>query len=171
MATQNPMEYQGTFPLPESQLDRFMMRIRMGYPDTEDEREILRTQSPNGSMESLAPVLSIEEVLHLQTLADGVQVDESLIDYVLRIVKATRDHENLQLGVSPRGGLFLVKAARAMALIQGRGYCIPDDIKAMTMSVLAHRVVVSGRPGDYGQDGDDAERIIRDLVETVPIPL
>ncbi len=171
MATQNPMEYQGTFPLPESQLDRFMMRIRMGYPDAEDEREILRTQPLNGSMESLDPVLSIEEVLHLQTLADGVQVDESLIDYALRIVRATRDHENLQLGVSPRGGLFLVKVARAMALIQGRGYCIPDDIKAMTMPVLAHRVVVSGRPGDYGQDGDDAERIIRDLVETVPVPL
>ena len=171
MATQNPMEYQGTFPLPESQLDRFMMRIRMGYPDTEDEREILRTQSLNGSMESLDPVLSIEEVLQLQTLADGVQIDESLIDYVLRIVKATRDHDNLQLGVSPRGGLFLVKAARAMALIEGRGYCIPDDIKAMTIPVLAHRVVASGRPGDYGQDGDDAERIIRELVETVPVPL
>jgi len=171
MATQNPMEYQGTFPLPESQLDRFMMRIRMGYPDTEDERKIFRTHSLNGSMESLDPVLSIEEVLHLQTLADGVQVDESLIDYVLRIVKATRDHENLQLGVSPRGGLFLLKTARAMALIQGRGYCIPDDIKAMTIPVLAHRVVVSGRPGDYGQDGDDAERIIRDLVEAVPVPL
>lgn len=171
MATQNPMEYQGTFPLPESQLDRFMMRIRMGYPDTEDEREILRTQSLNGSMESLDPVLSIEEVLQLQTLADGVQIDESLIDYVLRIVKATRDHDNLQLGVSPRGGLFLVKAARAMALIEGRDYCIPDDIKAMTIPVLAHRVVASGRPGDYGQDGDDAERIIRELVETVPVPL
>ena len=171
MATQNPMEYQGTFPMPESQLDRFMMRIRMGYPDTEDEREILRTQSLNGSMESLDPVLSIEEVLQLQTLADGVQIDESLIDYVLRIVKATRDHDNLQLGVSPRGGLFLVKAARAMALIEGRDYCIPDDIKAMTIPVLAHRVVASGRPGDYGQDGDDAERIIRELVETVPVPL
>ncbi len=171
MATQNPLEYQGTFPLPESQLDRFMMRIRIGYPDMEDEKEILKFQRLNSHIEDLAPVLSIQEVLYLQEMADIIQVDESLMDYILRIVSATRKSERLELGVSPRGGLFLVKASKAMALTEGRAYCIPDDIKGMAIPVLSHRVVVNGHFDRYSQQNDDGESIIADILESVPVPL
>jgi len=171
MATQNPLEYQGTFPLPESQLDRFMMRIRIGYPDMEHEKEILKTQRLNSHTDDLAPVLSIQEVISLQEMADAVRIDESLMDYILRIVRATRKAERLELGVSPRGGLFLMKASKAMAIIQGRGYCIPDDIKGMAIPVLAHRVVVHGQFVTYGQQSDDVERIIQDILESVAVPL
>lgn len=171
MATQNPLEYQGTFPLPESQLDRFMMRIRIGYPDMDDEREILKTQWLNPPIDDLGAVVSSQEVIHLQEMVDAVRMDESLIDYILRIVNATRNAESLEVGVSPRGGLFLMKASKAMAISQERGYCIPDDIKGMTVPVLAHRVVLTSRFDPYGQRGDEAERIIQNIVESIPVPL
>jgi len=171
IATQNPLEYQGTFPLPESQLDRFMMRIRIGYPQIDDEKEILKAEWPGSPCSDLAPVLSVEEVLHLQEMVDTVRMDESLMDYILHIVGATRSSKNLEVGASPRGGLFLMKASKAMAVSRGRGYCIPDDIKGVAVPVLAHRVVVAGRFNFYGQRGEEAERIIQDLVESVPVPL
>lgn len=171
MATQNPLEYQGTFPLPESQLDRFMMRIRIGYPDMEDEREILKTQELNSHVDDLAPVLSAEEVIHLQEMTEAVEIDESLVDYILKIVRATREAGSLILGVSPRGSLFLMKASKAMAITQGRGYCIPDDIKRMTVPVLAHRVAVNSQFDVFGQQSEEAEKIIQDIVESLPVPL
>ncbi len=171
MATQNPLEYQGTFPLPESQLDRFMMRIRIGYPDMEDEREILKTQELNSHVDDLAPVLSAEEVIHLQEMTEAVEIDESLVDYILKIVRATREAGSLILGVSPRGSLFLMKASKAMAITQGRGYCIPDDIKRMTVPVLAHRVAVNSQFDVFGQQSEEAGKIIQDIVEHLPVPL
>jgi len=171
MATQNPLEYQGTFPLPESQLDRFMMRIRIGYPAVEDEKQILKTQLLNSHVDNLAPVLSIQDIIDLQEAVDAIKVDESLMDYILRIVTETRKAEGLDVGVSPRGSLFLLKTSKAMATIQGRTYCIPDDIKSMTIPVLAHRVVVNSRFDAYGQRSEDVERIIQDILESVSVPL
>ena len=171
MATQNPLEYQGTFPLPESQLDRFMMRIRIGYPDIEDEKNILRTQGLNSHIDDLAPAVSAEDIVRLQEAAHAISVDESLVDYILRIVRGTREAETLDVGVSPRGSLFLLKASKAMALLQGRNYCIPDDIKEMAIPVLAHRVVPRSGLDGLSRGRDDTERIIRDIVEKAPVPL
>jgi MoxR-like ATPase len=171
MATQNPLEYQGTFPLPESQLDRFMMRIRIGYPDVEDEKNILRTQWPNSHLDHLTPVLSVQDIIRLHEAAHAIAVDESLVDYILRIVRETREAESLDVGVSPRGSLFLLKASKARALVQGRNYCIPDDIKEMAIPVLAHRVVLKSGFDGLSRGSDNSERIIRDIVEKIPVPL
>ncbi|MEN3335956.1 MAG: MoxR-like ATPase, partial [Blastocatellia bacterium] len=137
LATQNPIEHHGTYPLPESQMDRFMMRVRMGYPDLEDEKIILRQQTFNSAVERLAPVMHSDEVLALQREARDVAVDESLLDYLIRIVRATRQSDLLDLGVSPRGSLALYHAALAMAFIEGRVYVIPADIKRLVVPVFA----------------------------------
>ena len=171
IATQNPLEYHGTFPLPESQMDRFMMRIKLGYPDIADEKEILRAAVTDYVKDGLEPVLTADDVLGLQAEAAKVRVDDSLLDYILAIVEATRSSEKLALGVSPRGALFLQKAARAMALVDGRDYCIPDDIKGLAVSVLSHRVLVNTRGVGYGKRGEDSEDIIRDIVDTVEVPV
>jgi len=171
IATQNPLEYHGTFPLPESQMDRFVMRIRLGYPDISDEKEILKTYTTDYIKDGLKPVLDAQDVLRLQDEASRVRVDEALMDYILRIAQATRETAALALGVSPRGTLFLQKAARATALISGRDYCIPDDIKRLAVPVLAHRVVVNARGGGFGKRGEDAEGIISDIVNSVEVPV
>jgi len=170
IATQNPVEFQGTFPLPESQMDRFMMRIRLGYPSQADEKEILRAYSEEVIKDGLMPVLSADDVLALQEEAMRVRVDESLMEYIISIADATRRSDNLALGVSPRGTLFLQKAARAMAMVMGRDYCTPDDIKELAVPVLSHRVMVNAR-GGYGRRGIDAEDVVRDIVETVEVPV
>ena len=170
IATQNPVEFQGTFPLPESQMDRFMMRIRLGYPSQADEKEILRAYSEEVIKDGLMPVLSADDVLALQEEAMRVRVDESLMEYIISIADATRRSDNLALGVSPRGTLFLQKAARAMAMVMGRDYCTPDDVKELAVPVLSHRVMVNAR-GGYGRRGIDAEDVVRDIVETVEVPV
>ncbi|MBM4135041.1 MAG: MoxR family ATPase [Nitrospira sp.] len=174
IATQNPMEHHGTFPLPESQLDRFLIRIRIGYPDVAEEKKILDRQLARHPAEELSAVLSAEAVLDLQHRVEKVRLDESLADYLLAIVAATRRSSFLSLGVSTRGAMALHKAAKARALFKDRDYCLPDDIKDLAPAVLSHRVMLSvghneGRAG--GHRFEDAERIIREIVDSVPVPL
>ncbi len=171
IATQNPAEYHGTFPLPESQLDRFLMRIRIGYPAPEEEKKVLDRPQSLHPAEDLQPVMTGQEVLDLQQRVEKVRLDESLMDYLLAIVLATRRSEQLALGVSTRGALALCKAAKALALVRNRDYCLPDDIKEMAPIVLSHRVMLKHGQGMRGKGVDQAEQVILDILETVPVPL
>ncbi|HLB02987.1 MAG TPA: MoxR family ATPase [Nitrospiria bacterium] len=171
IATQNPMEYQGTYPLPESQLDRFMLRIRMGYPSIADEKRILASQRIESLADGLQPVLSAHDVLALQEKVTTVKVDESITDYLLAIVQSTRTSELLDLGVSTRGGIFLYRVAQALAFVEGRDYCLPDDIKRLVIPVFAHRVVVNSRLEVLGSEQSNAEGILTELLEGIPVPL
>jgi MoxR-like ATPase len=149
IATQNPSEYHGTFPLPESQLDRFLMRLRIGYPSPEEERKVLDRAPSLHPAEELDPVLTAQDVLDLQAEVDKVFVDESLTEYLLSIVQATRQSELLSLGVSTRGALALSRTAKALALVRGRTYCLPDDIKELAPTVLSHRIMVARSQGAH----------------------
>jgi len=169
LATQNPHEREGTFPLPESQLDRFLMRVEIGYPSREDERRVLAAQRIAHPLESLEPVLEGGEVLAIQEAVRHVRVEESVAEYVLDIVSATREDEALEIGVSPRGGLSLSRAAQALALIEGRDYCLPDDVKRLAVPVLAHRVIRTPTPA--GPGSRDERQIIRDIVARIPVPV
>lgn len=142
IATQNPIEHHGTYPLPESQLDRFMLRIRIGYPDAACEAEVLLSPGIHDDNRQMPPVLNLARVLELQRAAGRVRVDRTLVDYILRIVTATREHEDISLGVSTRGSMMIFRAAQAWALLDGRAYCVPDDIKTLTHTVLAHRLIL-----------------------------
>jgi len=171
IATQNPIEHHGTYPLPESQLDRFLMRVRMGYPDEEHEKEILRTQRLSHPIDDVEPVLTAEEVMEIQADVRSVQVEPSLSDYLVRLAAATRRSADLSLGVSPRGTLLLQRAAQAHALISGRSYLVPDDVKAVAVPVLAHRVLPRARASAGAGRGLEAETILTQIVETVLVPL
>lgn len=171
IATQNPAEYHGTFPLPESQLDRFLMRLRIGYPSLEEERKVLERPYALHPADILAPVLSIQDVLDLQRRIDIIHMDESLSEYLLAIIQATRQSEMLSLGVSTRGALALDKAAKALALVRGRDYCLPEDVKELAPIVLSHRVMLSRAQGMRAQSFEQAERIVLDIVDTVPVPV
>ncbi len=167
LATQNPREHAGTFPLPESQLDRFLLRIRIGYPSEVDERTILRG-SATPVVETLETVLDGADVVELQEAAEEVRADESIVDYVLAIVTATRRSRMLSLGVSPRGSLALLRAARAHALADGRDFIVPDDVKRLAVPALAHRVLLAGSAADGA--GAGAEAVIRTIVQDVAVP-
>jgi MoxR-like ATPase len=169
IATQNPVEHHGTYPLPESQLDRFLMRIRMGYPDAAAERAILRSTG-RGGVEAIQPVLSEEEVLELQDSVTDVAVDDSLVDYVLAIVERTRSHEALSLGVSPRGSQALYRAAQSSAVLDGRDYVIPDDIKRLVLPVFSHRLMVNTRSSLF-RGPEAADRILQDILTQVSVPI
>ena len=171
IATQNPVEHHGTYPLPESQLDRFLMRIKMGYPSHETEREILRKRVGDNPLDSLDPVANVGDVLAMQDAVAHVKVDSSLHDYALEIVSRTRKSEQLALGVSPRGTLMLQRAAQARAFLDGREYCLPDDFKQLAVSVFAHRVVASSRHASLQKKTETTEAVLRDIVESVPVPL
>jgi len=171
IATQNPVEHHGTYPLPESQLDRFLMRIRMGYPGMEGERDIVRASRNGDEMEAVKPVATAEEVRLLQDSVHSVAVEEPLVSYMLAIVNRTRQHENLALGVSPRGSQALYRAAQALALLEGRRYCIPDDFKRLAVPVFAHRVVVSSRYASTLKKSEQAESVVREILETTEVPL
>jgi MoxR-like ATPase len=171
IATQNPVEHHGTYPLPESQMDRFMLRVRMTYPEPEGEREILRGRAGAVRLDDLKPVLKTEDVLALQEEVRQVQVDESLLDYVLRIVQRTRESEQLALAVSPRGSLMLFHAAQAMAYLEGRDFCKPDDFKRLAIPAFAHRVVLSNRTALSIKRSEQVEHILRDLIDSVPVPI
>jgi MoxR-like ATPase len=170
IATQNPVEHHGTYPLPESQLDRFLMRLRIGYPDLAHERQIVRNSErelphvpPSG--------LVAEDVLQLQDAVQRVSVEESLVDYMLAIVEKTRNHESLVLGVSPRGSQALYRAAQALALLEGRDYAIPDDVKRLASPLFAHRVVINTRTTLVQRRADAGERIIEEILSQVEVPL
>ncbi|HUT77491.1 MAG TPA: MoxR family ATPase, partial [Polyangia bacterium] len=168
LATQNPHEFEGTFPLPESQLDRFLMRIEIGYPSRADERRVLASRRLANPLESLEPVLDGDEVVGIQAAVREVRVDDGIAEYVLDIVVRTRGSEELEIGVSPRGGLALSRAAQALALVEGRDYVLPDDVKRLTVPVLAHRVI--RRPALVAR-GRDERQIIREVVDATPVPV
>jgi MoxR-like ATPase len=171
IATQNPAEYHGTFPLPESQLDRFLMRLRIGYPSVEEERKVLSRPYALHPADILAPVLSSQDVLELQRRIEHVHMDESVSEYLLAIVHATRQSELLSLGVSTRGALALNNAAKSLALLRGREFCLPDDVKELAPIVLSHRVMLSRAQGMRVQSFEHAERIVLDIVDTIPVPV
>ncbi|HLM56380.1 MAG TPA: MoxR family ATPase [Pyrinomonadaceae bacterium] len=172
VATQNPVEHHGTYPLPESQVDRFMLRLRVGYPSPEVEKEIIRDRERADPLDSLRPVLSAEDIQELQQAVHTVTVDDSLVDYLMRVVSATRASEVLDLGVSPRGTLALFRAAQALALTEGRDYCVPDDIKRLVLPVFAHRLVVNSRfSNSLHRRSDEAEDVLREIMKTVSVPL
>ncbi|HEY2352165.1 MAG TPA: MoxR family ATPase [Candidatus Acidoferrum sp.] len=174
IATQNPVEHHGTYPLPESQLDRFLMRIKMGYPSPETEREILRKRVGilgENPLDALEPVADVSEVLSMQDTVAQIKVDSSLHDYALDIVNRTRTSELLALGVSPRGTLMLQRAAQARAFLDGRDYCLPDDFKQLAVPVFSHRVVASSRHASLQKKSETTESVLRDIVESVPVPL
>ena len=171
IATQNPIEHHGTYPLPESQLDRFLMRVRMGYPDGSAERDIVRAEAGAAQLENLRPVLNAADVIEIQQAVTQVLVDESLVTYLLEIVGKTRESEFLSLGVSPRGSQMLYRAAQAMAFLEGRDYCTPEDLKPLVVSVFAHRVVVSPLYTSTLEKSEQAEQLLREIVESVPVPV
>lgn len=160
LATQNPYEFEGTYPLPESQLDRFLMRLQVGYPTREEEREILKSRAKGDPIDSLEAVLEAEVVVELQAKVREVTVAEPILDYVLDLVSATRSSDLLHLGVSPRGALALRRAAQALALVVGRDFVIPDDVKRLAVPVLGHRVVTKGRHLAGGSEGGEALALI-----------
>jgi len=171
VATQNPIEHHGTYPLPESQLDRFLLRIKMGYPEAEAEKEILRRQNHFPAIERLQPVLKSDDILEAQAAVSEVPMHESLLDYIMAIVEATRRSEFLLIGTSPRGSLALHRAAQAFAYYEGRDYCIPDDIKRLVLPVLAHRVIVSAKYSSPHKRSEEAESILAEILRNIEVPL
>lgn len=171
IATQNPVEHHGTYPLPESQLDRFLMRVRMGYPDSDAEREILRSQAGAAQLEQLEALLSGADILEMQQAVTRVHVDDSLVSYTLEIVRKTRESEFLSLGVSPRGSQMLYRAAQAMAFLSDRNFCTPEDFKPLVVPVFAHRVVLNAMSPSTLKKSEQAEQVLRDIVESVPVPV
>jgi MoxR-like ATPase len=168
MATQNPIEYEGTFPLPEAQLDRFMLKIQLGYPDPEDERKMVRSQQVHHPIDNLPPVSSPEELVNFQDSIGRVHLEDSLLDYIIKLIGATRHHRELSLGASPRSTLALTRCAQARAALLGRDYVLPDDIKIMAAPVMAHRIIVKSESVLRGRQ---AESILGELLNTVPVPV
>jgi MoxR-like ATPase len=170
IATQNPVEHHGTYPLPESQLDRFLMRLRIGYPDPISERSILR-QTEMGRPQPIHAALTPDDLQRLQEAVHAVNVDESIVDYILAIVERTRNHEALALGVSPRASQALFKAVQALALLEGREYAIPDDVKRLAGPVFAHRVAINPRATLTPRQTGAGERVIEEILSQVEVPL
>jgi MoxR-like ATPase len=174
IATQNPDDAAGTYPLPESQLDRFLIRTSVGYPDAEVEKRILATRGGVEPVESVEQVLTLEQLVAAQREVDHVTVEESVVDFAHQIVSATRAHDSIVMGVSTRGALAFLRAARARAIVLGRGYVIPDDITELAVPVLAHRIRIAGADGGaFLGDArrDDAERVIHEIVSRTDVPV
>ncbi len=167
LATQNPIEYEGTFPLPEAQLDRFLLRVRLGYPATADEVRILERQQFRHPIEELEPVVSAEEIIEAQEAIRAVYVAPSVKRYIVELVRQTRVHPEVQLGASPRGSLTLYRAGQALAAIRGRDFVLPDDVKSLALPALAHRIILAptARLRDL-----DAEQVVEEMVKKVPVP-
>lgn len=162
IATQNPIEYQGTFPLPEAQMDRFILSLSLGYPTEEEELQMLERHQEGLAVSELEPCISTEDILELRRLCDRVKVDKSLQQYILNLVRASRTTEDVTLGVSPRGAVALQRTTQALAFLEGRDYAIPDDVKFLAPHVLAHRLIPAG--------GRRAKPIVEQLLRSVPIP-
>ena len=171
MATQNPIEHHGTYPLPESQLDRFLMRLKIGYPSADSEKEILQNFAQSDPLANIRPVMTGAEVVEIQNQVRRVKVDEELVNYALAIVEKTRQHEYLSLGVSPRGSMSLYRAGQALAFLEGRNYCIPDDFKRLILPVFSHRCVVSSRYISTLKKSDQTEAILEGIIDSTPVPL
>lgn len=162
IATQNPIEYQGTFPLPEAQMDRFMVSLSLGYPTEEEELQMLQRHQEGMQISELSPCISTEDVLELRSLCNQVKVEKSLQQYILNLVRTSREAEEVTLGVSPRGAVALQRTAQALAFLEGRDYAIPDDVKLLAPHVLSHRLIPAG--------GRRAKTIVEQLLRSVPIP-
>ena len=167
MATQNPIEYEGTFPLPEAQLDRFMMNISLGYPKATDEINILDSHQHHHPLEDLAQIMTAEELVHIQQQIRAIHVDPSIREYIVAIANATRNHQNIYLGVSPRGSLALFRASQALAAMRGRGYVIPDDIKLLAKPTLGHRIIVT--PAARVR-AITSTNILDEILQSIPVP-
>ncbi len=168
IATQNPFEFEGTYFLPENQLDRFALRIRIGYPSREVEQRIVREEPSRAALDAVGPVMTREELIEIQDRVAGVRIEDRLVEYALDLVESTRDNERLEVGVSPRGTISFIRAAQAGAMLAGRGYVAPDDLKGMFLPVCAHRVMTKS----YLQDGHavSSEQILRDILANVSVP-
>ena len=171
IATQNPVEHHGTYPLPESQMDRFLMRVKMGYPEAASEREILRARAGAARLDDLQPVVTGDDVLYMQSEVEKIRVDDSLVDYALEIVGKTRDSDFFSLGVSPRGSLMLFRSAQALAYLQGRNFAIPADFKTLAVPVFAHRVVVDARYSSTLKKAEQSDQLLKEVVESVAVPV
>ncbi len=171
LATQNPLEYHGTYPLPESQLDRFLVRLSIGYPPEGIERTLLLQRQIGEPVDQLQPVLSIADLRGIQAVVDQVKLEDSLADYLLKVVTATRQSSLLRAGVSTRGALALARAARAYALVSGRNYCIPDDLMALFGPVLAHRIALATGSEGSPVSRREAEAVIQDIVASIEVPI
>jgi MoxR-like ATPase len=169
IATQNPFEFEGTYFLPESQLDRFLMRLHLGYPSPEDEARILTLNPSRSALPEIKPVMTAADLVELQTKVSEVKIDPALVDYIVKIANATRTNEQLQIGVSPRGTLALTQAAKATALIHKRDYVVPEDIISNVIHVCAHRVISKNYMHDA--DGIATHRVMQQILETVPSPV
>jgi MoxR-like ATPase len=168
LATQNPIELEGTFPLPEAQVDRFLMKIKLGYPSEQDENEILLRYEHEDPLETLKPVLASQALLDLQQKTRLTKVEESVREYLVQVARATRAHPAVELGVSPRGTLSLYKTSQALAALRGRDYVIPDDIKHLAPSVLTHRIIIHPQTRLRGRS---PEQVITEIVDSVPVPV
>jgi len=169
LATQNPHEFEGTYLLPESELDRFFLRLSVGYPPHEDELRILTDYVTMASLDGLEPVMTVGEVIEIQKTAAKVKVEETVAHYVLNIVQGTREASEMEIGISPRGGLALYRGAQALAMIEGRDYVIPDDVKRMCPPIFLHRLVCRGSR-DHSDNGL-ASRVLEEILRTVPVPV
>lgn len=168
LATQNPVELEGTFPLPEAQLDRFLLKVKIGYPDVQQENDILLRFERQDPLDTLPQVVTPEEILTMQTAVREVRVETSVRNYVVNVCQATREHEDIELGASPRATMALYHTCKARAAIHGRDFVIPDDVKIMATYVLTHRLIVNPQTRLRGREPED---IIRDVVETVAVPV
>jgi MoxR-like ATPase len=169
IATQNPFEFEGTYLLPENQLDRFLLRVSLGYPNRESEKEVLRQQPGRFKLDHLDPVMTTDDVLALQGQAAQVKMDPTLMDYLLDVVHATRTHEQLHVGVSPRGSLALMQASQALALVQGRDFVTPDDVKEMVIPVCAHRIITRNHLSN--SDGNTARHVLEQILQKIASPV
>lgn len=166
IATQNPLEYRGTFPLPESQLDRFALHLKLGYPSEDDEKEAILKGKSFDEIALMGPVVKGQDILRLQAEADMVSVDDSLLDYIMEIVQGSREHDSIRLGVSTRGAQFLVRAAKAMAYCDGRSFVTPGDVKTVAPHVIGHRIMLK-RQGGLG----DADALVHEILEKIQVPV
>lgn len=171
VATQNPIEHEGTYVLPESQLDRFLLRVEVGYPPEADELRIMRRHDPMDAIASLSPAVTGRELIEMQRVAGSVHVDPAVEQYILAIVRGTRTHEQVRLGASPRGSQGLLEASQAHALVAGRDYVTPGDVKRMAAPVLAHRLLVRSRGADLAASAKERERILLEIVQGIKVPV
>ncbi len=171
VATQNPTEHHGTYPLPESQLDRFMLRLHIGYPSREDERSILRDRKDGNPLDFIKPIMTENEISEMQKAARSVLVNDPLVDYLLEIVEKTRTNEAIEMGISPRGTLALFNSAQALAYIEGRDFCTPDDIKKLVVPCFAHRIIVKSQFKSVTRQTNEAEQILNEILSKTSVPI
>lgn len=168
LATQNPIEYEGTFPLPEAQLDRFLMKLSLGYPSFEEELHLLAEENRNLALEHVLAVLNDDKITRLKTLVQTVYIDPVVIRYALKLVSATRNHPKIKLGISPRGSIGFVQAAKALAITEGRSYCTPDDFLHLVEPVFSHRIILHAK---YKQDALAVREIINEIIDSIAVPV